>query len=135
MALSAGDRQFFSALADVVFGNPFSAERFELIARLAPQAPRNDLTTDREALVRVVGPKLAPFVREGADSLQRLSAEDRRLLEPARLYLGYHRCVPQLDALIERQMSRGGEPLTVPFGDDVIAELVRGGFTPEQAPR
>ena len=42
---------------------------------------------------------------------------------------------PQLDALIERQVSRGGESPAVPFGDEVIGELVRGGFTPEQAPR
>ena len=56
-----------------------------------PDAPRSDLVADREALARAVAPKLAPFVREGAASLQRLSAEDRRLVEPALLEEGVRR--------------------------------------------
>jgi len=71
--------------------------------RLAPGAPLGDLTSDREALARIVGPRLEPWLREGATALQKLSVEDRRLLEPGFLYVCYHRCVPQLDALIERQ--------------------------------
>ena len=43
-AVNSSDRQFFSALADVVFGNPFSAERAALIVRLAPGAKLGDLT-------------------------------------------------------------------------------------------
>src|SRR5216117_3996064 len=77
-----------------------------------PEAP-GDLTSDREALARVVAPKLAPFVRESA--LTRLAADDRLLLEPALLYVTYHRYVPQLDAHIERQADKSGEPLGVPF--------------------
>jgi len=45
-------------------------------------------------------------LREGATALQKLSVEDRRLLEPGFLYVCYHRCVPQLDALIERRRDR-----------------------------
>lgn len=55
--LSAEERQFFAALVEVVFGNPFTAARTALIQRLAPDAP-GDLTSDREALARVVGPRL-----------------------------------------------------------------------------
>ena len=133
--MSARDREFFAALADVVYGNPFSLRRFELIVRLSPTAKPGDLTEDREALARVVAPRLAPLLQDGAPGLQRLSAEEQRLLEPALLYVGYHRCVPRLDALIERQARQGGEPLPVPFGEEVIGDLVRGGFAPEQAPR
>ena len=133
--LSVADREFFSALADVVFGNPFSAKRDELIVRLAPDAPLGDLTSDREALARVVGPRLALWLREGAPALRRLGAEDRRLLEPAFLYVCYHRYVPQLDALIERQATQGGAPLAVPFADEAIAELVQSDFPEERAVR
>ena len=133
--LNASDREFFAALADVVFGNPFTPERDQLIVRLAPGAPLGDLTSDREALARIVGPRLEPWLREGATALQKLSAEDRRLLEPGFLYVCYHRCVPQLDALIERQAGQGGAPLAVPFGDDAIADLVRSGFAEERAVR
>src|SRR5881397_2054964 len=133
--LGQSDRDFFAALADVVFGNPFTPQRDQLIVRLAPGAPLGDLTSDREALARIVGPRLEPWLREGAAALQKLSAEDRRLLEPGFIYVCYHRCVPQLDSLIERQAGQGGAPLTVPFGDEVIADLVRSGLSEERAVR
>jgi len=133
--LSAPDRDFFAALADVVFGNPFTPQRDQLIVRLAPGAPLGDLTSDREALARIVGPRLEPWLREGSTALQKLSAEDRRLLEPGFLYVCYHRCVPQLDALIERQAGQGGASLPVSFGDDAIADLVRSGFPEERSVR
>ena len=131
-AFSGPDREFLRALADVVFGNPFTQQRMALIRRLAPEAP-GDLTSDREALARVVAPKVAPLVR--ASALARLAADDRLLLEPALLYLTYHRYVPQLDAHIERQAEKSGEPLAAPFGDDAVCELVQMGFAQERAAR
>lgn len=123
------DREFFAALADVVFGNPFSPERAALIVRLAPGAKAGDLTQDREALARLVTPRLAPWLS------RTLSDEDRRLVEPALLYVSYHRFVPQIDAHIERQAKQGGAPLAVPFADEVIADLVGRGFSEEAAGR
>jgi DNA-binding NtrC family response regulator len=130
MYLSPNDRAFFAALADVVFGNPFSARRAQLIGRLAP----GTTLSDAEALVRVAQPRLAPWLKEGAPA-PALSAEDRRLLEPALLYLGYHRAIPQLDALIERQSKQAGAPMAVSFGDEVIGDLVRSGFAQDRATR
>ena len=66
------DRDFFAALADVVFGNPFTPQRDQLIVRLAPGAPLGDLTSDREALARVVAPRLQSVLREGAQAVERL---------------------------------------------------------------
>jgi sigma-54 dependent transcriptional regulator, flagellar regulatory protein len=128
--VSAADREFFGALADVVFGNPFSPERAALIVRLAPGARPGDLTQDREALARLVVPRLEPWLNRSD-----LGAEQRRVIEPALLYVWYHRHVPQIDALIERQASRGGAPLPVPFADDVMGDLVRSGFSEEESAR
>jgi len=133
--LSAADREFFVALAPIVFGNPFSAQRDELIVRLAPNAPLGDLTSNREALARVVEPRLEPWLREGAQALQRLGAEDRNLLDPGFFYVCYHRYVPELDALIERQATHGGPSLAVPFAGGAIAQLLRGGLSEERAVR
>ncbi len=112
----------------MVFGNPFSRKRAELVAALAPGTPFGDLTANREALARVVSARLGPLLQAGA----KLSAEDRRLLEPAMLYVCYHRYVPQLDALIERQ-AKGGAPQPVPFADEAIGTLVQSGFAEERA--
>src|SRR3954468_11354853 len=128
--LTAADRDFYRVLADVVFGNPFSPERDRLIVRLAPDAKPGDRSNDREALARVVGPRLA-----GLPALQGLSAADRNLLEPALLYVCYHRYVSQLDALIEKQAKQPGNPLTLPFGEEAIAQLVNGGLHEERAIR
>ncbi len=133
--ISPPDQQFFSALADVVFGNPFSPQRAELVVRLAPGATLGDLTQDREALARLVAQRLAPWQREGRAGLGRLGGEERRLLEPALLYVCYHRYVPQIDALIERQARQGGAPLPVAFGEDLIAELAHSAFPEERAAR
>ena len=133
--LSAADRDFFAALGEVVFGNPFSPQRDELIVRLAPAAKPGHLTNDREALARVVGPRLMPWLHDGLPAVRELGAQDRALLEPAVLYVCYHRNVPQLDALIERQATQGGTPLTVPFADEAIAQLVGGGVAEERAAR
>lgn len=133
--LSAKHREFFAALADVAFGNPFTPQRAALILRLVPGASLSELTRDREALARVVHPQLAPVLGEGAAGVNRLSAEDRRLIEPALLYVCYHRYVPQLDALIERQATQGGTALTVSFANEAIAELVRSSFGEERAVR
>src|SRR5262245_35900785 len=128
------DREFFSALADVVFGNPFTPRRDQLIVRLAPAAPAGDLISDREALARVVRPKLEPLLRDGAAGLRKLSAADQQLLVPALLYVNYHRGVPQVDALIEKQ-AVSGSPVSVPFGDELIAGLMQSGFDEERAAR
>jgi transcriptional regulator with AAA-type ATPase domain len=127
---SAADRDFFGALANVAFGNPFSPQRAALILQLLPGSTPGDLIRDREALARLVAPRLAPWLGN-----RRLSAEERRLIEPAILYVGYHRCVPELDEHIERQARQGGEPLPTPFADAAIADLVRGGIPEPAAPR
>lgn len=133
--LSAADREFFAAMADVVFGNPYSPQRAGLIVRLAPGAPLGDLTQHREALAQVVEARIGPLAREGAAALQRLGAEDRQLLEPGFLYVCYHRYVPQLDELIGRQAGRDGAPLAVPFAEDALRDLAHCGFPEERAHR
>jgi Sigma-54 interaction domain len=133
--LSEADRELFSALAEVVFANPFSAERAQRVARIVPDVPLGDLTTNREALARLVEPRLEVLLRDGAGIWQRLGGEDRRLLEIALFYVCYHHYVPQIDALIERQATQGGPPLTVPFAREAIAQLVRDGVSDERAVR
>ena len=121
-------------VADVAFSNPFSLSRAAVVARLISDAPR-DRTSDREALARVVAPRLQSVLREGAQAVERLGDDDRRLVETALLYVTYHRYLPQIDALIERQAGQSGAPLTMSFGDEVLADLGGHGFAAERAAR
>ncbi|TMH65137.1 MAG: sigma-54-dependent Fis family transcriptional regulator [Betaproteobacteria bacterium] len=130
--LNAADREFLSALGDVVFGNPFSAQRAAAIVRMAPGALFGDLTRDREALARIVAPRIAPLLEDDAAGFRRLNAEDRRVAEPAIFYVSYHSYVPALDALIERQ-AKGGASLPLPFAEEAIAALVNRAIPEERA--
>ena len=105
------------------------------IVRLVPDVALGDLDSNREALARVVEPWLEPLLRDGAQALQRFGVEDRRLLELAFLYVCYHRYVPQIDALIERQATRGGPSLAVPFAGEAIAQLSPGHESEERVVR
>ena len=131
LRLDSSQREFLSFLGSVVFGNPFTPERNAVIRQLAPDAPGN-LASDREALARVVAPKLQPFLAGG---LGAFSDQDRQLVEPAFLYVAYHRYVPQIDQHIERQANRLGDPARVEFGEELIGDLVRCGFAEERAIR
>lgn len=133
--LDPADHDFFSSLAEVVFSNPFSAERAQQIVRIVPGVPLGDLTANREALARVVEPRLDALLRDGQRLRPRLGAEERRLVELALLYVCYHRYVPQIDALIERQATQGGASLTVSFAGEALAQLVGGGVAEERALR
>ena len=53
--MTSADREFLSALSDVVFGNPYSRERAALIVRLAPGARLGDLTENRDHFLAILG--------------------------------------------------------------------------------
>ena len=100
-SLPARDREFFTALDRVVYGNPFSERRERLIQRLAPESSKGNLDADRDTLMRLVEPRLRPYL--DLNDLQRMAADDRRLLQSGFLYVCYHRHVPSIDKLIDRQ--------------------------------
>lgn len=133
--LAPADREFFRALADVVYGNPFSAQRAALIVRLAPGATFGDLWRDPDALLRIVEPRLSPWMKDGR-SLDQVAADDRGLLQTGSLYVVYHYARARLDAHIERQARQSGAPLPTPFADEIIGEIVRrSGFSEPVAAR
>ena len=131
--LKAAEREFFAALERVVYGNPFSDERAQVIQRLVPGATGAQLAGDREALARMVEPRLRAYA--DADELQRLSTEDRRLVQNAFHYVCYHRHVPQLDDLIAREVARNETPATDRVARSVIAELTQCGIDEDAATR
>ena len=131
--LGPSERQFFALLDRVVYGNPFSDERAQLIQQLVPGATKQELILEREMLARLVEPRLRPY--SGPAGLNRLSASDRRLVESGFLYVCYHHHVPRIDELIERQAAHGEAPPADQVAHSVIGELVGCGFDEDLATR
>ncbi|HEV8096369.1 MAG TPA: sigma 54-interacting transcriptional regulator [Burkholderiales bacterium] len=121
---SNADRDFFSVLDRVVYGNPFSDRRDRLIQRLAPDSAKGDLDADRDTLARAVEPRLRPY--EDSSALDRLGADDRRLVRSGFLYVCYQRHVPPIDRLIGQESSQRESVDRI--AKSVIADLVGHGI-------
>jgi hypothetical protein len=124
--LTSDDRGFFAALDRVVYGNPFTENRAELIAQLLPGATGQALPVNREQLAQQVAPRLRAFLEPAA--LERLNANDRRLVQSGFLYCCYHHHVAPLDKLIEQQAARGTEQQADTIARSVAAELAQCGM-------
>jgi sigma-54 specific flagellar transcriptional regulator A len=131
--LNAAEREFFVALDRVVHGNPFSDERARLIQMLVPGATSRELALDREALTRMVAPRLRPY--SDLAELQRLNLQDRRQVQSAFLYVCYHRHVPQLDQLIASELARQQAAPAERIAGSVIGELAACGIDEDAATR
>lgn len=131
--LSPADRDFFNKLGDVIFSNPYSGQRAGLIAQLAPDVPIGDLTGHRGALAEIAQARIHRVV--GTEGFRRFGADDRHRVELAQRYICYHRLVPRLDALIERQARRSGSTPAVDFAEAAIAELTLCGLDEAGAER
>jgi len=131
--LTSAEREFFAALDEVVYGNPFSDEREKLIQQLVPGATLAELNRDQEALRRLVELRLGPY--QSLADLQRLVDEDLQLVQAAFLYVCYHRHIPPLDELIARQVA--GQPAGAMDrpARSVFAELAQCGFDEDEAAR
>jgi transcriptional regulator with AAA-type ATPase domain len=131
--LKTADREFFSALDRVVYGNPFSDQRADLVQRLVPNATQEDLVVDREALARLVLPRLRAF--SDSTELSRMGTEDRRLVQSGFLYVCYHRHVDPIDKLIERGARHGESSAAGPIAQSVVSELAGCGIGEDAALR
>jgi DNA-binding NtrC family response regulator len=131
--LKASEREFFAALERVIYVNPFSDERAQVIQRLVPGATSQELALDQEALRRMVEPRLRPYA--DANELQRLNGEDRRLVQNAYLYVCYHHHVAQVDDLIAREVARQETPPTERIARSVSVELAQCGIDEDAATR
>ncbi len=133
LGLKDSERAFFAALDRVVYGNPFSEERAAIIQRLLPGESVAHLMRDREALARLVEPRLRPYTEPTA--LRLLSPQDQRLVQSGFLYVCYHHHVPPIDALIERQIKQDASAPAHDIAESVAAMLMGHGFTEAEATR
>lgn len=131
--LQPSEREFFAALDDVVYGNPFSDEREKIIQRLVPAATPVELLRDQDALRRLVEPRLAAY--SSPADLERLDEKDRKLMLSGFLYVCYHHHIAAFDEMIARQLAGKDPPAVERTARSVVAELGERGMDEATATR
>jgi hypothetical protein len=127
--LGTEDRDFFSLVVKAIYMNPFLDERQEILSQISPLCGQ-DLT---------IGPKLNERIerleRKGLNKIQHFGEEDGRLIRHAYLYQEFIRFDSDFAQLIQNQIERPADPLTVDFADHLITRLQSRGFLKEEALR
>ena len=137
MELNADDRQFFTAVVEIIFSNPFDDLHAD-IRTLVPGAPRATGATSKHpfgAIVPALEERLEGLAATGISTPKNVAARDRELLGYVLLFRTYHHYADQFDTLIAEQLTRGDEPVAAPFADALLAELRACGFNGDDATR
>jgi len=137
MELNADDRQFFTAVVEIIFSNPFDDARTRIRA-LMPAAPRTAGATSKHpfgAVVPACEERLERLAAAGVAAPKDVAARDREILGYVMLFRVYHHYVDHFDALIAEQLTKGDEPVAAPFADALLAELRACGFNSDDAAR
>ncbi|MBI4189356.1 MAG: sigma-54-dependent Fis family transcriptional regulator [Betaproteobacteria bacterium] len=129
--LSAGDRGFFSRMAQVTYMNPFDPERNRILVQLA--GGHADMRG--EAALKIVLPemnaRIAHLEQRGFNALPRFAAADQPLMRSLFLYQIYDRYIPELDRVIEEHLRDKDAP--VPLAARLITDFTKRGFTESDA--
>jgi hypothetical protein len=137
MNLQSEDREFFAAVAAIIYSNPFDDARDEIRALVPGTGALADGTLDHPfgAVAPALDERLARLAAAGVQRLGDVAARDRELLQTAFLFQLYHRHVDHFDALIDAQLEAGDEPAPMAFAGELQGELDARGFSAGDADR
>ncbi len=133
--LRVEDRQFLNLVRQVVFANPFSAERVEAECRITGLSRSDSESRRLDAMIGLVNTLGARLQSEGFDNIRKVRAEDRPLLEYLILFDVFHENTHHFDRLIQDQLAAGDRSVPVPFARKIIQSLVKRGFSRPDAIR
>jgi DNA-binding NtrC family response regulator len=134
--LSREDRALLEAVSRAAFANPFSEDRLRLDQAIggpaaAGAAPEGCL----EAALARVRRYLSETDAQGHKALDSFQEADRPLVLSTYLFDAFHRCAPDFDRLIQRQIEAGDQPCAVPFARGVLDGLAQRGVAQADAAR
>ncbi len=131
LKLTASERQSLSDISAVLHANPFSDKRIIADRKIADFPPHATYTERYAKLVEAVNRAVKELVAAGKDDTRMFEGPDRALVEEVFVYHVYNQFFLRFDPLIEKQLTEGDVPCTVPFADDALEMIARFGFTPE----
>jgi hypothetical protein len=134
--LDPDDRSFLAAASALVMANPFEVTR-QQVAALVPPAALTTIGGDHPltALLPTLTARLDRLTQRHAGSLAQYVGEERQWLADAWLFHDYHRLVPELDRLIERELAHPDPSATVSFAAEALRLLREQGFGATEAVR
>jgi DNA-binding NtrC family response regulator len=124
--LNAADREFFRLVSRAAYANPFAAERHELDAQIGQSDAE-----DPELMARLVArleARLTKLRTDGRLDLDEYDASDREEVLAALSFWVFHRYLEQLDRVV-------AIPGKLDFAEELLGDLVAGGFTASRAVR
>jgi sigma-54 specific flagellar transcriptional regulator A len=134
--LDPDDHPFLAAASALIMANPFEVTR-QQVAALVPTSALAAIGDSHPmtALLPALTARLDRLIQRNAGSLAQYAGEERQWLADAWLFRGYHRFLPELDRLIEREVAHPNPPATVSFADEALALLREQGFSEAEATR
>ncbi len=138
MKLTMTQRAFFSEIANIIFSNPFDAERGKLVARMTGKKSLVSAGHEHHfsELAPVLNQQLTLLEGGGITRFQDVSdTADQELISHCFLFQIYHQFADDFDALITQQLALGDEPAPVLFAEDLIGRLMGRGFAVRDAYR
>ncbi len=129
------EKDFFLALKETAFINPFSPKRQELNRKIAGTTGTKNLSGDKllRNMINSASERMKQIESEKRADLRFYTGEDRELMRVALLFDTYYRFIDDLEALIKEQTKAGNDPCPVPFSNDVLTLLKQRGFSTEQS--
>jgi len=133
------NNEFFRAVAEAAFANPFGDERGDLNARIAGQRPGHHPADRYCGLIDAAIDRVAEAVRgletAGGADVRLYSGTDREVMRTVFMFDVFHRYIDEFDALILRQAAAEDAVCPAPFAGDAISLMGRRGLTREESLR
>ncbi len=123
LSLTPAEREFFKAVAQAAFTNPFSQTRVELDRKIAGSDAAMSWDDLVELAITRITERLALLRTSGRDDLKRYDTADRELLRTAFLFDIYHRYRQIFDDFILKQLAAGDTPIPVPFSKELLTAM------------
>ena len=133
--LNTEDRDFFSRVGVAIFTNPFSDENEQFSGLLSDDQVGESTTRGQFlwSLKPTLDHRIGTLDERDCSRLQQFDKESRPLIEYGYLLQIYLRFVPNINEVIEDQLTVGSTPIKVPFANQMMTELKRRGFSQRDA--
>jgi DNA-binding NtrC family response regulator len=132
LKLSETEKTFFRMVSQAAFLNPFGEERFDLDLKIAAPKGGSPEQTLEAVIARVAG-AVNGLEGSGRADIRYYDKADRELVETIFLFDVFHRFIDEFDKVIQKQAGSSEHVSPVPFARDLLAILMRRGFSMERS--